>query len=346
MAHAGLRKAAIFIDCLDAKTADLVLDRLPREYADQVRSTWMALGRIPAEEREQVIREFMQTTAQPLGERPAGSTPAQWEGTELILQSSVTSPANEKENNDGSPPFRLLREAEADKLVGILQGERPQTIALVLAHLPPHQAGAVLVRFPPAMQVDIIRCLISLEETDPEVLREVDRALESKLSQLVAIQRRRIAGITAVNGIVHQSQEHVSQQILDNLANFAPDLAERLLPSPRIDFNQFIRLDESALATIFERADDELVVLSLWGAPLGLVEKILQQFPTWRADAIRRELSDLGPVRLSDVEEARRRLAEYASKLAACRRIRLPPELQSYPVATASARSAGGSYGL
>ncbi|HOA50893.1 MAG TPA: FliG C-terminal domain-containing protein, partial [Thermogutta sp.] len=112
------------------------------------------------------------------------------------------------------------------------------------------------------------------------------------------------------------------------------------------DFNQFIRLDESALATIFEKADDELVVLSLWGAPLGLVEKVLQQFPTWRAEAIRRELADLGPVRLSDVEEARRRLAEYASKLAACRRIRLPPELQSHPVATGSARSPGSTYGL
>lgn len=330
MTHPGLRKAAIFIDCLDAKTADLVLDRLPREYADQVRTTWMALGRIPAEERQKVIEEFVRTTSQSHPQTPPPqAADSKWEGTELVL--SLSHPAEEKPSEDSAstPPFRLLREAEADKLVGILQGERPQTIALVLAHLPPQQAGAVLVRFPPTMQVEIVRCLVSLEETDPEVLREVDRALESKLSQLVAIQRRRIAGITAVNGIVRNSQEHVSQRILENLANLAPELAERLMPVPPIDFNQFIRFDESSLATIFEKADDNLVVLSLWGAPLGLVEKILMQFPAWKAEEIREQLTNLGPVRLSDVEEARRRLAEYARTLAMHRRIRLPPELQS-----------------
>jgi len=340
MTHAGLRKAAIFIDCLDAKTADLVLDRLPRDYADQVRTTWMALGRIPAEEREKVIQEFIQTTGQPSPTKaPSRTAASEWEGTELVLQSSAPPAEKPLEENDGTTPFRTLREAEADKLVGILQGERPQTIALVLAHLPPQQAGAVLVRFAPAMQVEIVRCLVSLEETDPEVLREVDRALESKLSQLVAIQRRRIAGITAVNGIVRHSQEHVSQRILENLAKFAPELAERLVPVPPIDFNHFVRFDESALATIFEKADDDLVVLSLWGAPLSLVEKVLAQFSTWRADVIRRQLADLGPVRLSDVEEARRRLAEHARNLAMHRRIRLPQELQQYQQRFASSRS-------
>jgi len=342
MTHAGLRKAAIFIDCLDAKTADLVLDRLPRDYADQVRTTWMALGRIPLEERERVIQEFMKTTGRSSPEKvPASAAESEWEGTELVLQSSGQSDEKALEDNDATTPFRLLREAEADKLVGILQGERPQTIALVLAHLPPQQAGAVLVRFTPATQVEIVRCLISLEETDPEVLREVDRALESKLSQLVAIQRRRIAGITAVNGIVRNSQEHVSQRILENLAKLAPELAERLVPVPPIDFNHFIRFDESALATIFEKADDDLVILSLWGAPLSLVEKVLAQFPTWRAEMIRRQLADLGPVRLRDVEEARRRLAEHARNLAVHRRIRLPQELQAYQQRSAFVHSAG-----
>jgi len=341
MSHPGLRKAAILIDCLDAKTADLVLDRLPREYADQVRTTWMALGRIAADEREKVIQEFIRSTSQPQGEKaPNQSAAPEWEGTELVLQSSTIASEKAAEDNERITPFRLLREAEADKLVGILQGERPQIIALVLAHLPPQQAGAVLVRFSPVMQVDIVRCLVSLEETDPEVLREVDRALESKLSELVAIQRRRIAGITAVNGIVRNSQEHVSQRILENLSNLAPELAERLMPVPPIDFNQFIRFDESALGTIFEKADEELVVLSLWGAPLGLVEKILMQFPAWKADQIREQLTNLGPVRLSDVEEARRRLAEHARKLAMHRRIRLPPELQSYQPGVTSLQSA------
>ena len=144
----------------------------------------------------------------------------------------------------GRHPFRFLQETEAEKLVRVLNSERPQTIALVLSHLSPVRAGAVLARLPENVQVDVIHRLVDLEETDPEILREVEEALRSRLSQQVEMQRRRVAGLQAVAGILQATDGRVGMQILDNLASRDLALAEKLGPRS-MTFDDLADLDET-----------------------------------------------------------------------------------------------------
>lgn len=315
----GVRKAAIFIDCLAPDLADRVLERLPPEYAHQVRTTWMALGRISAEERDQVIREFISTSSQ--GKNT---------GVEFSWSDRIETKSGEEETrkqvNPGAngEPFRGLREAEADKLAQILASERPPTIALVLAHLPPQQAGSVLVRLSPQNQVEIIRCLLELEETDPDILQEVDKALQEKLLQLGPIAPRRVAGLTAIKGMVQSCTQNIGEQIIHTLETVAPHIAADLVDIGPIDFNSFIYFDDTSLGIIFDQADEDVAVLALWGAPLSLVDRVFRELPAWKARQMESQLKDLGAIRLSDVEEARRRLGDLARRLALQQRIRLP----------------------
>ena len=122
--------------------------------------------------------------------------------------------------NEPAPPFDFLREAEEEKLSQLLGGERPQTIALVLSHLPPERAGEVLARFAPPLQVEVVRRLADLENTDPETLREVEQALEARLSRQFAIERGRAAGPEAVARILAACDSRVVGNILDNLAAY------------------------------------------------------------------------------------------------------------------------------
>jgi flagellar motor switch protein FliG len=226
-----------------------------------------------------------------------------------------------------APPFRFLRETEADKLARVLTAERPQTIALVLSHIPPEHAGNVLARLEPGLQVDVVRRLVDLEETDPEILREVERGLQSRLSEQVPMQRRRVAGLAAVSGILDSCDQIVGAQILDNLNAFDKPLAERLAPPPvevELEFEDLLGFADEALAATLRDADPELVWLALVGAPPAWIERFLELIPESDARQVRHELTHLGPTRLSDVEEARRRLAELARQLAVQGRIRLP----------------------
>jgi flagellar motor switch protein FliG len=201
----------------------------------------------------------------------------------------------------------------------VLASERPQTIALVLSHLAPVRAGAVLARLPKNVQVDVIHRLVDLEETDPEILHEVEEALRSRLSSPasgypVEMQRRRVAGVQAVAGILQATDGRVGMQILDNLASRDRTLAEKLGPQP-LTFNDLADLDENVLAAVFDEAGPELMLPALFGAAPELVARVLTGMPQADARAIRRKLDHPGPIRLSDMEEARRQVARIASRM-------------------------------
>ena len=320
----GIRKAAILVASLDRVAADRLLDRIDPAQADQIRQRTMELDPIDPQEQRRVIDEFFRVRPRVPEEHPSGIELDS--GLARRLFSPPRPPAAEEAaapNPPGGSPFRFLHEAEGDKLVSLLANERPQTIALVLAHLPPEQAGNVLVGLSPQLQVDVLRRLVELEETEPEILQEVQQALESRFSQQVLAQRRRVAGLAAVSGIIEASDGSVGKQILGNLVAHDRPLAHRLCPQ-RLDFADLARLDQAALATGFRAAGRELALLALVGAPPALIDRVLERLPASEAGLLRDRLDHPGPTRLSDVEEARRRIAALAERLGWEGRIQVP----------------------
>ena len=128
-------------------------------------------------------------------------------------------------------PFRLLRDAEADKLARILDGERPQTIALVLSHLPPSRPAACSFAWRRGLQADVVRRLVDLEETEPEILREVEQALESRLSEHIHMQRRRVAGLSRGGGHPRGGRHSIPRPARGSSTTLPPLSADRHWPT-------------------------------------------------------------------------------------------------------------------
>jgi flagellar motor switch protein FliG len=314
LSNEGLRKAAILVASLDTAAADAVLDQLTPEQARQVREIVVEMDEVDQGEQRRVIDEFFQAGPQVPAKAAAG---VELDGR-LAWLASRGGPMEPQEVGDSATPsghpFRFLQETETEKLVRVLGSERPQTIALVLSHLAPARAGSILARLPENVQVDVIHRLVDLEETDPEILREVEEALRSRLSQPVEMQRRRVAGLQAVAGILQATDGHTGIRILDNLATSDRALAEKLGPRS-MAFDDLADLDESSLAAVFDEAGAELMLPALFGAAPELVGRVLNGIPQVDARAIRQKLDHPGPIRLRDVEEARRQVARIASRL-------------------------------
>ncbi|MEI8371917.1 MAG: FliG C-terminal domain-containing protein [Planctomycetota bacterium] len=314
LSREGLRKAAILVASLDTAAADAVLDQLTPEQARQVREIVMEMDDIDQGEQRRVIDDFFHVKPKVPANASAG---VELDGRLAWLTSRDGPIEPFDAGHSAAPagqPFHFLRETEAEKLLRVLSSERPQTIALVLSHLLPSRAGAVLARLPENVQAEVIRRLVDLEETDPEILREVEETLQTKLSQQVEMQRRRVAGLQAVAGILQATDSRVGMQILDNLASRDRDLAEKLGPR-QLMFDDLADLDESVLAEVFDEAGPELMLPALFGAIPQLVSRVLARIPHADARAIRLKLNHPGPIRLSDVEEARRQVARIASRL-------------------------------
>ena len=217
-------------------------------------------------------------------------------------------------------PFGLLHKTDSQRIARILAGELPQTIALVLSHLPQRQAGDVLVCLSAEVQVDVIRRLVHLEQTDPEVLREIEATLAARLAEQVPMQSHRVAGLEAVGGILEASRQTVGRTILGNLAasdqQLAAEFESYVAPETNaVSFENLAQLDVQSRQRLCAVADEQLLGLALVGASDMVTDRLLEGLPSEKAEALRRSLERLQPTRLSDVDLAREQLIELARSL-------------------------------
>jgi len=317
-----LRKAAILVSSLDRATADRLLDQMSAEQASLVRQAMVDLPEIDASEQNQVIGEFFHVGPGELAEDPAGMA------ADRPVERRPRAGGNagvEWESGEEPVPFRFLHEAKAHKLTQLLAGEHPQTIALVISHLPPDQSSEVLAPLPPALQVDVIRRLVDLDDANPEVLWEVERGLKTRILEQIRDERRRAAGVKAVASILAAANPGVKRDILANLAMHDHHLAGRLVQRKvEFTFKDLTGLDDETLMTILASADPEIVILALATAPVSLLDQIVRLLPAAEGKSLRKALNVPGPMRLSDVEEAQRELARTARRLESEGQIELP----------------------
>jgi flagellar motor switch protein FliG len=317
LSNDGLRKAAILVASLDTAAADAVLDQLTPNQARQVREIVIELDNIDEKEQRCIIDEFFRR--EPAAPQHDGGV--ELDGRLAWLASRADTHAFEEPHLPASPPappFRFLQETETNELVRALASERPQTIALVLSHMSPAKSGAVLGRLPEKVQVEVVHRLVDLEETDPEILREIEEVLRGRLARHVDTQRRdpqagTPARLQAVAGILHATDGRTGIRILDNLASHDRTLAEKLLPR-QMDFDDLADLDNDTLAETFDEAGPELMLPALLGASPEVVDRFLDCLPTSDARALYYKLNHPEPIRLRDMEEARRQVARIASR--------------------------------
>ena len=307
-----LRKAAIVVLTLDEATADKVLAQLPADDAARVRRIMVDLEAIDADEERRTLGDFLR-------HRPAMSHERDW-GVELKLSTGNSLPVRAKSTDTGTEtdekaPFRFLRAAHGAKITPFLVGEHPQTIAVVVSHLPDDRAAAVLAQLDGKLQADVIRRLIDLDQADPEVVREIELALESRMLEQALAERREESGLESMARILDAAEPALRRRIVANLARHDPNLADRFGPTP-FEFDDLAQLDESALATVLATAGLEVTRLALAGADAELVHRILEPLSPAEAKKMRRMIERIGPVRLSDVEEAQHELARIARELA------------------------------
>jgi flagellar motor switch protein FliG len=312
--EAGIRKAAIFMASLDRATADLLLDQLGPECADLVRQATMAIDEINANERQQVVDEFHRIGTMIPKSSPAG---IELDGLAVPVEqkfASAPEQAGTPAAGNDLPPFGFLRETEEKQLLQLLSGERPQAIAMVLSQLPPGQAGQLLAQLAPPLQVEVVRRLVDLDSIDAETLREVEQALEARLSRQFDVERRRTAGPETVAKIFAACDSHAVGNILDNLVEYDQPLAVRFGGRP-FTFEDVEQLDDATLLAVFRAAEPEVAQAALLGAAPQLVERVLRGMASGKTKRLRRALDWPEPIRLSDIEDAQQQIATLARRM-------------------------------
>lgn len=315
-----LRKAAILVASLDEENAELLLSQLQPDERRYVLSGVARLGELSESERRRVIEEFLRTGSHEASVPYPG---VEWAGSVAPVPLDPPKPRPNRAESDPGRPFQFLRDTEGGNLSPLVADEHPQTIALVMAHLPPHRSAELLAALAPDVQVEVIRRLIDLDEADPETVREVERGLESRLAGLVRNRERSNAGLAAVTQILEVAQDGVERSILRNVVRHDRRLAGQL-SRERLVCQDIEDLDDATLLMVFQSADPELGILALAGSSVELVDRVVKRLPTREARLLEHALENLGPTRLTDVEAARHELLALARQLDAEGKLQLP----------------------
>jgi len=211
-------------------------------------------------------------------------------------------------------PFDFVRKADPTQVLNFIQSEHPQTIALILSYLKPVQAAGVLSALSQDKQADVARRIAQMDRTSPEVIKEVERVLEKKLSSLVTEDYTAAGGIQAIVDVLNSVDRGTERYIMDTLEIEDTDLAEEIRKRMFV-FEDILQLDNRAVQRFMREVDNSQLAIALKGSSEEVQTLIFANMSKRLAEQIREELDFMGPVRLKDVEESQQKIVNIIRKL-------------------------------
>ncbi len=310
----GPEKAAILLISMGVETASGVLRYLTDSEVEQISLEIARMRNVPANIVEQVLREFNHLTMARQYVAQGGLRIAR----ELLMQTLGPERAEEVlsriEATIEVSAFHLLQTVETSQLINFIQNEHPQTAALILAHLKPKKAADIIAELPPDMQTEIMYRLATMGKTSPELLRDIEEVIRQQMGAVFGTTLSTSGGIDTVVSILNAVNKTTERNILEALQERDVELAAQI-KSKMFVFDDLINLTDRDLQVVLTEVDQNDLVLALKAASPELKEKILRNVSERAAAIIEEELELLGPVRVSDVEQAQQRILEVVQRL-------------------------------
>ena len=211
-------------------------------------------------------------------------------------------------------PFDFVRHTDPQQLLSFIQNEHPQTISLILSYLSPDQAALVMGGLPPALQWDVARRIARMDRITPEVLREVERVLERKLSTVMGQDFTSAGGVDAVVNIINLVDRGTERNIIEAMEEQDPELAEEI-KKRLFMFDDIIGLDDRSLQRVLREVDLKDLGLALKGASEELRVKFFRNMSKRAADMLKEDMDYMGPVKVRMVEEAQQKIVNVMRAL-------------------------------
>jgi len=308
-----LRKAAILLMSLPEDQAAQLLSKLLPKQVEQVSIEIAKLGRLGNEEQEEVIQEFADANPNSMG-LPGGGIDVARSLVEKALGTKAGQTLDIVRQSIEALPFGFLKKVDPQNLLTFIIDEHPQTIALVLSHLPPAYGAEIIKGLPTERQLAVIRRIAHMGQTNPEVIHEVERGLETRMASLMQQSFDKAGGVNSVAEILNVSDRAVERALLESLAQDDPELVEDIRRLMFV-FDDLTKLTDKDIQTVLKNVETAQWAMALKGASPELKQKIMGNMSQRAAAMLAEEMEYLGPVKLSEVEAVQQQIVDIVRRL-------------------------------
>ena len=310
----GDRKAAILLVSLQTEVASQLMASMEREDVERISMEIARLGEIPSEQRLRVLEEFYQINLARRYIEEGGIDYARTLLEKSLPPEEAASIIQGLQQSIQMTPFHFLHKTEAASLVTFVQDEHPQTIALILAHLQAKQASEILATLPAKKQIEVVKRVARMGQTTPEAIRQVEKGLEAKLSNVVSQDLERAGGVEAIAEILNLIDRATEKSILETLEEEDTHLVDQIRRLMFV-FEDILLVNDKGVQNVLKEVDQEELALALKAASEDVKNKILNNMSERAAQLIKEDMEYMGPTRLSDVEAAQQRIVDVVRRL-------------------------------
>ncbi|MFY0759045.1 flagellar motor switch protein FliG [Metabacillus dongyingensis] len=310
----GKQKAAILLISLGPDVAASVYKHLSEEEIERLTLEISGVRKVDSQNKEEIIEEFHQIAMAQEFISQGGISYAKQILEKALGEDRASSIIHRLTSSLQVKPFDFARKADPAQIFNFIQGEHPQTIALILSYLDPVQSGQILSGLPHEQQADIARRIAKMDRTSPEIINEVEQILERKLSSSVTQDYTQTGGVEAVVEVLNGVDRSTEKTILDSLEIQDPELAEEIKKRMFV-FEDIVTLDSRAIQRVIRDVENEDLMLSLKVASEEVKEIVFKNMSKRMVETFKEEMEFMGPVRLRDVEEAQSRIVAVIRKL-------------------------------
>ena len=311
----GIEKSAILLLTLGQDEAAEILRTLSPKEVQKLGHAMAALKQVPREKVEEVIDEFHQHAAK------GAPVSVDEDAIKAMLTKAL---GDDKAANlisrilqgGDTAGIESLKWMDAPTVADLIKNEHPQIIATILVHLEFDQAGEVLKHFTERLRNDVLLRIATLDGVQPAALRELNDALTRLMAGASSnVKKAAMGGIRHAAEILNFVGQQAETGIMDNVREYDPDLAQKILDEMFV-FENLMDVDDRGIQLLLREIQSDSLILALKGAPPELREKIFKNMSQRAAEMLREDLESKGPVRLSEVEAEQKEILKIARRLA------------------------------
>lgn len=310
----GSTKAAVLLVSLDAEASATILRQLDHEVVEDLTREIAQLDIIDVDMRGAVVEEFYNMALARRYAKQGGLAYARTLLEKAMPADKAKQVLKMIEQEVYKKPFAFLAKTDADNLMTFIQDEHPQTIALILSHVQSDKASSILAGLPLEKQLEVVTRIATMDNTNPEVIREVERGLEMRLSGIVSRTTQVVGGVEAVAAMLNLADRTTEKGILEAMEGEDPDLVEQIRRLMFV-FEDILLVNDKGIQLVLKEIENEELSLALKTATEELCDKIFRNMSERAAQLIKEDMEYMGPVRVSDVELAQQKVVDIVRRL-------------------------------
>jgi flagellar motor switch protein FliG len=307
-----IHNAAVVLMTLPEQQASELLSKLDPKLVEKVTLEIARTRIIASDEQERAVKEFTETNPM-LGGRGGGLELAKSLLQKALGTGAAAALINIRQSMEATP-FGFLRNVDSQNLLTYIMDEHPQTIALIMSHLPPNFGAEILAGLPESRRLPVIRRIATMGRTNPDIIREVEKGLERRMSSVMSQSFENAGGVEAVAEMLNVSERATERALMDSLKEEDPELVDEIRRLMFV-FEDIGRFTDKDIQTVLKNVETSQWAMALKGASDSLKEKVLKNMSERASETLREEMEYLGPAKRSVVEAKQQEIVDVVRGL-------------------------------